>query len=60
MLRRITVLALAIIMTLATAMPIIAEEVQAEARLINIHSTGGDDVSLARFIGGRSIEPRSV
>ena len=58
MLRKITAFVLAMAMTLATAMPIMAEEVQAEARLINIHSIGGD-VSLARFIGGRSIEPRS-
>ena len=59
MLRKITALALALMMTLATALPALAQDVAAEARLINIHSTGGDEVALSRTIGGRSIEPRS-
>ena len=59
MLRLITAITLVVAMTLATTVQAVAEEVQAEARLISVHNTEGDDITLSRSIGGRSIEPRS-
>ena len=59
MFRKITALALAIIMASATAMPVFAQDAPTEARLINVHITEGDDIRLSRSLGGRSIEPTS-
>ena len=59
MIKKLSALALAVIMTFATAMPILAQNVPTEARLINVHNTEGDDIRLSRSLVGRSIEPRS-
>ena len=59
MMKKIMAATLAIVLTLATAVPVLAQDAQAEARLISVHNTEGDDITLSRSIGGRSIEPRS-
>ena len=59
MFRRILAMALVFIMVQGSAIQIFAQNVPTEARLINVHSTQGDDITLSRFLGGRSMEPRS-
>ena len=59
MFRKVAAAVLALTMALTSAMPVFARNVPTEARLINIHNTQGDDVTLSRSLGGRSIEPRS-
>ena len=59
MFRKITALFLASIMTLAGYVPAMAQSVPVEARFINVHNTRGEDITLSRSLGGRSIEPRS-
>ena len=48
---------LAAALTLGTAIPLAARQVPTEARLISIHSTEGEHITLARALGAGQLSP---
>ena len=57
--KKAMIMVLATVLTLGIALPIAAQPAPTEARLISIHNTEGEHVTLARALGGRTTEPRS-